>query len=305
MFNTPILLIAFNRPETTKIVFDSIKKIKPNKLYIAIDGPRNEHPEDKNKINNVKNIFKDIPWECDLFFLIREQNKGCKHSVSEAIDWFFKSEDFGIILEDDCLPTEDFFIYCSDLLQKYKNENQILMITGDNFQDGISRGDSSYYFSKLTHVWGWATWKRAWEKYDVNMSFWPKFKTSKEFKNIFHLYMAKKYFTSIFDSVYNGRIDTWDYQWTACVWYNNGLCITPNKNLVKNIGFGPDATHTKLETMRSKNQRTESILPLTHPKNIFRDNKADEYVFKNVLRGSKISLIKNFFKKLFSLIRLF
>lgn len=305
MFNTPILLIAFNRPNTTKIVFESITRIKPNKLYIAIDGPREGVAEDREKTKEVADIFKKIPWECELHLLIREKNRGCKDSVSSAINWFFENEESGIILEDDCVPNIDFFGFCSELLQKYKNKDEIYMITGDNFQNGICRGEFSYYYSKLTHVWGWATWRRAWKNYDVNMSFWPKFKKSKEYKEIFHIQTARKYFSTIFDAVYNGKIDTWDYQWTACVWYNQGLSVTPNKNLVKNIGFGPEATHTKIETMRSRNQITEKILPLNSPNVIYRNYKADEYVFKNILRVSKISSLKNYLRKLLYVIGLF
>ena len=119
-----------------------------------------------------------------------------------------------------------FFIFVKNCLKKYYDNNDIFMITGNNFQQGKIIGKNSYYFSKLTHVWGWATWKRAWATYDVNMSFWPNFKISNNFKNIFRSYAARRYFKSIFNAVYNGKIDAWDYQWTACVWFNNGLCIT-------------------------------------------------------------------------------
>jgi hypothetical protein len=298
MLITPILLITFNRPILTKKVFEKIREAKPCKLYIAIDGPRENNKFDHKKIYQVNKIFENIDWDCKVFFLKRDVNLGCKIAVSGAIDWFFNNENKGIILEDDCLPNSDFFIYCQQLLSHYEDNNEIQMITGDNFQDGLVRGDGSYYFSKLTHVWGWATWKRAWNNYDINMSFWPNFRNSEEFKKIFNSNSAQRYFKKIFDEVYNNKIDTWDYQWTASMWYNKGLCISPKNNLVKNIGFGPDATHTKILTSRIQSQIDEKILPLIHPSSIKRNYEADEYIFLNVFGGSQMSLVKRILRKL-------
>ena len=299
MLVTPILLIAFNRPLLTQKVFEKIREAKPNKLYIAIDGPRKDNKFDHEKIKKVLKIFTNIDWECEIFFLKKDTNIGCKFAVSGAIDWFFKHENKGIILEDDCVPNSDFFIFCEELLSKYENNTQIQMITGDNFQDGIIRGNCSYYFSKLTHVWGWATWKRAWDNYDVNMSFWPSFKNSLEFKNIFSSKVATRYFSLIFDSVHKGKIDTWDYQWTACLWFNQGLCITPNKNLVTNIGFGLDATHTKDVNDAHKGSRQScKILPLKHVKKIIRDKEADDYVFLNAMGGAEMTIWRRIARKI-------
>ena len=299
MLDTPILLIAFNRPELTRKVFEKICDIQPKRLYIAIDGPRFNHEQDLEKILKVRDIFKKIDWKCETFFLDRKFNLGCKDAVSGAIDWFFKHENKGIILEDDCVPGIDFFAFCEELLIKYENNNDIYMITGDNFQDGIMRGNGSYYFSKLTHVWGWATWKRAWKKYDVNISFWPDYKNSLEFKNIFRIKLATSYFSSIFEAVYRQKIDTWDYQWNACVWFNKGLSITPNKNLVTNIGFGPDATHTKdIKEKYKSSRKAQKILPLKHVDKIIRDQKADEYTFLNSMGGFERTIWRRLIKRI-------
>jgi len=298
MFKTSVLLIAFNRPKQTKRVFKQIRKIKPQKFYIAIDGPRLNEPLDIVKIKKVYEIFKNIDWNCSTFFLKRKNNLGCKNSVSSAIDWFFKFEEQGIILEDDCLPHPDFFFFCQELLLKYKHNSKVCMISGVNFQDGNIRGDASYYFSKLTHVWGWATWKRAWRHYDVNMLFWPSFKKTEEFKNVFNLSAARKYFTSVFDSIFDSKIDTWDYQWTASVWFNKGLSIIPNNNLVINIGFGADATHTFVKPKNLEFQSTKNIFPIIHPQEITRNHIADEYTFFNYLAGSKISFFKKILVKI-------
>lgn len=298
MLETPVLLIAFNRPEITEKVFEKIAKSKPKKFYISIDGPRKHISTDTEKVQKVRKIFEKISWDCETNFLVREKNLGCKKSVSKAIGWFFEKEEKGIILEDDCLPNSEFFKYCEELLTRFEKNEDIYMITGDNFQDGRKRGEGSYYFSKLAHVWGWATWRRAWNNYDLDMKFWPEFRDSKKFKSIFKSKNAQNYFKTIFDLVYKDKIDTWDYQWTASMWYNEGMSVTPNSNLVKNIGFGPDATHTKIETERTQNQSTSKILPLTHPFKIIRDYNADEYVFLNVFGGSKVNLIKKIFLKL-------
>ena len=294
----PILLIAFNRPSLTKKVFEKIKQVKPEKLYIAIDGARKNNINDIKKINEINKLFKNISWKCKVFFLKRKNNLGCKLGVSQAINWFFKNETKGIILEDDCLPSKDFFYFCKEMLVKYKNNKNIFMITGDNFQDGKIRGDGSYYFSKLTHVWGWATWRRAWKHYDVKMKFWPKFKNSNKLKNIFRTRNTYYHFKSIFNSVYNNNIDTWDYQWTASMWYNNGFSISPNYNLVKNIGFGPDATHTKISDKRSKNQKLKKIFPLKHPSSIIINQDADEYTYLNLQGGQKKIILRNILRKI-------
>ena len=304
MLVTPVLFIAFNRPELTQKVFEKISEAKPNKLYVAIDGPRQENKLDYEKIQKVYKIFKNVNWKCEVFFLKSNTNLGCKVAVSKAISWFFKNEDKGIILEDDCVPNSDFFLFCQEMLIRYENNKKIQMITGNNFQDGIIRGDGSYYFSKLTHVWGWATWKRAWNIYDVNMTFWPKFKNSEEFKNLFNIKFVHKYYASIFDAVYNGKIDTWDYQWNACIWFNEGLCVTPNKNLVTNIGFGPDATHTKDINDKYKGSRpTYKVLPLVHTEKVIRDKKADEYVFLNSMGGSEMTILKRLVRKIKSIFK--
>jgi hypothetical protein len=299
MLTTPILFIVFNRPIHTQKVFEKIRYIKPKKLYIAIDGPRKKNKFDNEKIKKVLKIFENIDWDCKVLFLKRKKNLGCKVAVSEAIDWFFNNENKGIILEDDCVPSPDFFIFCQELLIKYENNLDVYMITGDNFQDGIVRGEGSYYFSKLTHVWGWATWKRAWSKYDIDISFWPEFKKSSEFKKIFDIKLATNYFSSIFDAVYKKKIDTWDYQWNACVWFNKGVSITPNKNLVTNIGFGPEATHTKdIKEKYKASRKYHKILPLKHLDQLVRDKKADEYVFFNSLGGSERTLLKRLIRKI-------
>lgn len=283
--NNPILIIAFNRPKQTKTLLESIKKVKPDKLYFAIDGPRKGNKNDIQLINEVKSLICKIDWECDIKTLFRNNNLGCKYAVSSSIDWFFKNEDQGIILEDDCIPNDDFFTFCDTLLTYYKDNDQIMSICGSNFQNGIKRGNGSYYFSKLNDVWGWATWRRAWINYDVEMRFWPELKISDSLKHQIKDDAILKYYEYKFDRTYLGDFDTWDYQWTACIWKMNGISIIPNSNLITNIGFDNHATHTKKKDHKLANLKLSSLTSIIHPEYINIDTKADSYTFNFAFNG--------------------
>lgn len=238
---TPVLLLVFNRPEVTKQVFDRIKEAAPKKLYIAADGARNA--VEKERCDAVRAIVSDVTWECEVKTLFREANLGCKNAVSEAISWFFDQVPEGIVLEDDCLPSLSFFGFCSTLLDKYRHDDRIGHISGSNFQDGLIRGDGTYYFSRLTHVWGWAGWRRVWENYDVDMNTFVNFKESDLTSSASHAPYKETWFRNLANT-YNKQINTWDYQYAYSNLINNYLSIMPNQNLIKNIGFGEDATHT-------------------------------------------------------------
>lgn len=212
---------------------------------------------------------------------------GCKISVSRAITWFFENEDKGIILEDDCLPHLDFFNFCNSLLNKFEYNEKISVITGNNFQDGHIRGEGSYYFSRYCHIWGWASWRRAWKLYDLDLTFWPEWKKSQEWKNRFSNIKERKYWEEIFNRTYAKKIDTWDYQLLASLWFNDGLTVTPNVNLVSNIGFGPDSTHTASADNPLAGIATSSIGELTHPGAVTQDIIADRFVFNHTFDGKK------------------
>ncbi len=281
----PILFLIFNRPEETRRVFEEIRNYKPSHLYIAADGPRAERGNEVFQCNEARQVVDLIDWPCETYTLFRNENLGCKIAVSQAISWFFECEEAGIILEDDCLPNPDFFTYCSELLEFYKNDDRIMAITGDNFQHGKTRGNGSYYFSKIMHIWGWATWRRAWVKYDVSVSFWNDWKKSSDWLSIWKDPIARKFWEKILDSIYRNEIDTWDYQWTACIWYHGGLTITPNVNLVSNIGFGVNATHTTSVNNSIANMVTEKLHCIVHPSEIYWNSEADSYAFDHALGG--------------------
>jgi len=274
----PILFIVFNRPNVTKQVFNEIKKVEPSKLYIAADGPRKNIKGEPKKCEETRAIVEEIDWDCEVNTLFRDKNLGCKKAVSGAIDWLFENEEQGIILEDDCLPDKTFFRYCNELLEKYKDEERVMTIGGQNIQPQ-RRSENSYYFSKFMHCWGWATWRSAWKHYDVNMTSWPSAKENNRVLNeYFDDPQVIKYWEIMFDEAYSDNIDTWDYQWTYAIWENNGINILPEKNLVSNIGFGQNATHTKNENAHEANMpKGEMGFPLIHPSKLSINEKADSY----------------------------
>jgi hypothetical protein len=208
--------------------------------------------------------------------------------VSTAINWFFLQEEKGIILEDDCLPNLDFFRFCSIMLNVYLDDSKVMMITGNNFQNGRFWGDGSYYFSKYNHIWGWATWRRAWMKFDLDIDFWPKYKYSKSWFELFPNKIERKYWEEIFDRTHKKEIDTWDYSWAASVWYNNGLTLTPNVNLISNIGFNTDATHTTSSNNKLANLPRFEIGELKFVDEVNLTSEADKYVFDYVYDGAKL-----------------
>lgn len=311
LFKTPILFLVFNRPSLTIKVFNKIRLLKPKKLYIACDGPRHENGEDLKKINEVREIFGSIDWNCVVKTLYREKNLGCKKAVSEAILWFFKHEKQGIILEDDCLPHKDFFVFCEVMLDRYRFDKQVFMVTGYNAQNRIKRGEASYYFSKYPASWGWASWKRSLKYYDVNLSYWKKWKLSSHWKKKFIDNLERMYWENIFNLVHLNKIDTWDYQITACCWRQDGLVITPNVNLISNIGFGQDATHTRNLKSQNANNPVYSIGKISHPTKIIANKEADRYTFYNHYNNQDknvkfqwlfFNLLKSFLKKIYNII---
>jgi hypothetical protein len=301
MFETPILFLIFNRPNASQLVFEQIRKIQPKQLFIAADGPR-IYKEGEVEIcrETRKLVCNSIDWDCEVKTLFRDENLGCGKAVSEAINWFFNHVEEGIILEDDCLPDLSFFTFCSHLLSYYKNNEKIMMISGDCFQRGKKRGKGDYYFSAYNHIWGWASWKRAWSKYDFKLDTINNESIECILKRYFLTPTEINYWRSIFDSSKINKFDTWDYQWTFSIWASNGLSILPNVNLVSNIGFGENASHTKNENVLLSKLDTASInFPLRHPKKIEQNKKADKYSSYGIYNLQK----KNIKKQIVTILR--
>lgn len=282
---SPVLFLVFNRPDVTRRVFERIRQAKPGRLYIAADGPRKTHLDDAHKTAEVRRVVAEVDWSCEVQTLFRDENLGCGRAVKEAIDWFFEHEEQGIILEDDCLPHLDFFRFCDELLEYYAHDERVSVITGDNFQGSRRWGDASYYFSKYNHCWGWATWRHAWQYNDLEIKFWPHWKRSRDWTLKMPDRIERHYWEKIFDRVYHHQIDSWAYPWTACTWRYGGLTATPNVNLVSNIGFGPDATHTTCIESSSLSIGAKAIGMITHPQSVVRIQSADRYVFNHHFHG--------------------
>ena len=287
-FSTPILFLIFNRPDTTAKVFQRIREIRPRSLFISADGPRAHILHEKELCEAARAIVANVDWDCEVKTNFREENAGCKVGVSSGITWFFENVEEGIILEDDCLPEISFFHFCETLLAYYRNDDRIMHIGGINFQDGNVRGSYDYYFSRLSHIWGWATWKRAWKKYDVNISTYPHLLEQNLFSAIFPVPAMRKYWKRTMDKVYEKRKDTWDTQWQYTLSVHHGLAIVPRVNLVSNIGFNLNATHTIDDFDSLANRPFAPIGTITHPEFIVPDLRADRYAFRKYMSPNKI-----------------
>jgi hypothetical protein len=243
---------------------------------VAADGPRQERNDDAARCAEARRIATQLDWPCELKTLFRESNLGCGRAVAGAISWFFQHEVEGIILEDDCLPDPTFFPYCTELLIRYRQDFRIFLINGNSGQLVQDSDQDSYYFSRYPRIWGWATWRRSWDYYDFNMSRWPALRETDWLQRMLQDRRAVRYWCGIFDRTHAGAIDTWDYQLIFSCWVAEGLCATPWRNLVCNIGFGPAATRTTSARSHLANQPTFPLFfPLRHPHVVLRHATAD------------------------------
>ena len=279
---SPVLFLIFNRPDKTKQVFEAIRQAQPAKLFLAADGPRKDKLGEQELCEQTREIINAIDWKCELKTLFRTENLGCKIAVSSAINWFFENVEEGIILEDDCLPNQSFFHFCDNLLNYYRDDERIMHIGGSNFQDGQIRGDGSYYFSNIYHIWGWATWKRAWRHYNIEMNNLEEFVSKKQLNKFFSERSHIQYFTDVFSTIKSDKLNTWDYQWVLSCWTNDGISIIPNFNLVSNIGYGNEATHTNSGNDLS-NRKTEELIEIVVPSNFEKNLYADKYTIDKYL----------------------
>ncbi len=278
---TPIVFIIFNRPETTEKVFNEIAKAKPEKLLVIADGPRQNNPSDTENCRKTRAIIDKVNWNCQVLKNYSDVNLGCRKRISSGLDWVFSKVEEVIILEDDCLPDQSFFEFCQELLNKYRNDERIAAIYGTNIL--YRWGSASYFFSHCPQGWGWATWRRFWKHYDVDIKDWANLrhgdwleKAVGQRNPILYQYRRK-----VFDEVYQGTADTADYQITFAALKTNSLFIIPKVNLVSNIGFSEGATHTRQRWHKFSNlKRLKMKFPLLHPSTISLDDKAEKLVTK-------------------------
>lgn len=286
-FDTPILFLIFNRPEETKTTFQSIRNIRPYKLYVAADGPRLSKKGEDELCRKTREILVQIDWECEIKTLFRSENLGCRNAVSSAITWFFENEPEGIIIEDDCVADTTFYTYCKVMLEKYRDNEQVMHISGTNYQNGILRGDGSYYFSRIPHIWGWATWRRAWAKYDINMTKLPEFIYKNEIVKIFDNKRAQREYVRILKKVYYGG-NTWDFQWAFSCFIRDAYCVTPNVNLIQNIGFGESSTHIAMKNDPLSKKISFSLTNIIDPTSFDIDFEADNFEGKSIFQPKSI-----------------
>jgi hypothetical protein len=294
---TPILFVGFIRSEHAARVFDVIKQQKPSKLFMAVDGPRKNYPSDIENIKKIRELVNSINWECDLKTRFLDNNLGCKHAVSTAISWFFEHVDRGIILEEDCVPNLSFFNFCSELLERYKDDERIMQISGNNFIKDKSKIKDSYYFSAINDIWGWATWQRAWQHFDLLMTDYEEYKKRK----LLETYVGSKdialWLEIYLDRAASHSATIWSSQWSYAMARNNGLIIAPKYNLVRNIGFDGSGTNSQDKSWNYYSEfKAEEIGKLTHPKFISPNRALDRlrfsviritdprFTFKNIVR---------------------
>lgn len=270
-----MIFIIFDQPERSKQVFEAIRAARPRTLLVIADGPRRDGPGEAEKCAATRKIIDEVDWDCDVHKNFSDANMGPRLRISSGITWAFELVDKAIILEHDCVPSRSFFPYCAELLDRYEHDERIMMINGQNRLFGRTATEDSYYFSRYPHIWGWATWRRAWDKYDLEMKQWPAIRDKKLFDQYFPRTIDRYYWECIFQYTYEGKIGTWDYQWFLGIWASSGLCVTPARNLVSNIGIHPDALHTKASIYACLDAE-ELELPLTHPTALVVSSDKDE-----------------------------
>jgi hypothetical protein len=278
-----VLLIIFNRPEHTQRALQAMGAVRPKTVLVAADGPRN--PEETAVCAATRDVIRGIDWDCTVLTNYSGTNLGCGIRVYTAIDWALTLFEEVIVLEDDCIPEPAFFHFCEELLEYYRTDERVMHISGNNFQPVQSSSYASYYFSKYTHAWGWATWRRAWKHFDWALTPWPELRKAGMLRNWCDDPYEQRFWTDIFDRMCLGAPDVWDYQWNCACWAQNGLAILPAVNLVSNHGYGPEATHTK-ELGPHMNRPTGTIGLIRHPDVMVRDYEADAYTFAHNYGGA-------------------
>jgi hypothetical protein len=308
--SAPVVFFIYNRPDLTKLVFEAIRSQRPAKLYIIADGPNTSNPINFLLVQKTRDVVSDIDWPCTLKINFSETNLGLKDRVSSGIEWVFSQEECAIFLEDDCLPSNDFFKYCNNLLERYWDNQEIGIISGSNFFKGIECTDS-YMFTKFVNIWGWATWRARWVgHYDKNLINWRSFKN----KMVLGSYIESPYWSYIYDGIENGSIKTWDYQWQFANWNEGRIGIIPATNLISNLGIARhDSTNTSAESIYGKLPIGRLCFPLRHPKKIHRNIQIETIQFNSLLSENwakriiiKILLLTRLYKltkKLFFIIK--
>ncbi len=284
--------MIFNRPDTTTKVMEQIRKAQPSQLLIVADGPRLNVPDDEEKCKTSRDIAAQIDWDCRVLTSLSDANVGLKRRIQSGLDWVFSEVEEAIILEDDCLPDPTFFRFCDEMIERYRHDDRVMSIAGSNFQSGTGNRDYSYYFSRYPHIWGWATWRRAWRLYDADLSAWPELRETLWLDTLADR-NAARYWNYLFQKTYEG-MNTWDYQLVFSAWKHQCLNIVPSVNLVSNLGFRSDATHsTNGVGSEYADMPVQSIgFPLVHPHDVIREKAADDFTEQTMFSGNLTRLLQ-------------
>ena len=294
-----IALIIFKRAKTTQRVFEAIRAAQPPKLLVIADGPRSDRPSEAESCAATRQIIEQVDWDCEVLKNYADHNMGCGERVSTGISWVFQQVEEAIFLEDDCLPNPMFFEFCEQLLEKYRYDQRVMMVSGTNVLQEWKSNLQSYHFSHYTTIWGWASWRRAWQHYDFKMKSWASVEAQQRVRDVLGhegLYLSRK---KAYDAVYSGKIDTWDLQWAFTRLLNSGLSAVPAVNLVSNIGFDAEATHTtSADDPRSRLQTFPLRFPLTHPVGLALDQGYAELCYQTVEDNRIVTRLKRKLSKL-------
>jgi hypothetical protein len=296
--NTPVAFFIFKRPDATARVFETIRQVKPPKLLVVADGPRRDRALEAELCEQTRSIIEKVDWDCEVLTNYSSENLGCKTRVSSGLDWVFDTVEEAIILEDDCLPDLTFYPFAEELLSRYRDDNRVFSITGNNVQFGRKRTDYSYYFSRYTHCWGWASWRRAWKYFDVEMKLWPEIRDSNFLSDILGDPQTVKIWKQTLEMCYEGKLNSWAFLWIFTSFIHNGFNAVSQTNLVKNIGHGIGSTHTDDVNSPYNNMAIAPIeFPLQHPPFMIRDSIADQFT-QDTLYDYAPPLCKRIYRKL-------
>lgn len=281
--NVPVVFVVFNRPDTTAKVFEAIRKARPSTLFVISDAPRLEKAGEAEQCKAVRKIVDSVDWDCEVLKNYAEVNMGCAKRISSGLDWVFEHCQEAIILEDDCLPDPTFFPFCQTLLERYRHDDRVMSISGQNCQFGQSRTPYSYYFSRYSHCWGWATWQRAWQHFDFDMTLLPEVESRGLLRNILDDDAAVRLWRHILHSTASGQVSSWAFRWTFACWMHGGLSVISDENLISNIGFGNSSTNTANSKSKLSDLPTKALaFPLAHPPYVIRNAIADAFVQRHV-----------------------
>ncbi len=273
---TPVAFLIFNRPELTARVFEAIRRAQPPLLLVVADGPRAGRPGEAELCAAARSVIERVDWDCQVLTEYADTNMGCKRRVASGLDWVFQTVEEAIILEDDCLPHPSFFPFCEALLEHYRADERIMMVSGTNILPESARGRDSYFFSRYVQIWGWASWRRAWRHYDADITQWQTVKADGWLHDILAYPHRARRWTRLLDTIWDGTLDTWDYQWMLACWLQNGLCALPSVNTVSNIGFLPGAAHLTADRCDANLPARELVFPLRHPASFVPDRRVED-----------------------------